>query len=538
MDKYMASSLENFVSDLKAHEISVVRTDLTDFLKDESRFRGHAEGLIRPSGKHEVVQVLAAANRSAVPVTIASGRTSLTGASVPAGGIVMDLSRLNALNPADPSETEPGINLKQYKSFVELNGLFYPPDPTSEESCTLGGTVATNASGALSYKYGPTRDYVEGIEVVLASGLILKLNRGQIESRNGEFRIPADMFSPRADSDTVLPVPGTEPRPWRDCKNSAGLFSSDPLDLMDLFIGSEGILGVIVKIKTRLLPARPPYFALMAYLPDRQTTVRLVTMLDNFRKHLSGEKEIQRELHRELAYLGLSEDSRFITKLQPSCMEWLHRSVAPFLSAETRHKLRNAYGALYIEQEYGASENPMERASIWAELVAVLNEKLTGREIVTEVAFDSGQIRRMRKERQSVPEQLNEQIRPGLVKVATDFSVPMKSLDTFLALHDELPPGKTYWFGHIGNAHIHANMIPDSSEEMELFRAEYRLMAKEICSLGGSVSGEHGIGKLKHDMLEMMIGRRGLENIRSIKRILDPRFILNPGNVVPETTKP
>ncbi|WP_041285849.1 FAD-binding oxidoreductase [Desulfomonile tiedjei] len=412
--------------------------------------------------------------------------------------------------------------------------MFYPPDPTSEESCTLGGTVATNASGALSYRYGPTRDYVEAIEVVLASGSVLKLHRGLIESRNGVFRIPAEMFSPRADLDLVLPVPGVEQRPWRECKNSAGLFSSDPLDLIDLFIGSEGILGVIVNIKTRLLPARLPHFALMAYLPDRQTTVRLVTLLDHFRRCLSGETEIERELCRELAFWGMSKNSRLIAKLQPSCMEWLHRSVAPFLSAEIGHKLHTAYGALYIEQEYDPTEDPMELASIWAEFIESLNGRLAGTGIVTEVAFDSGQIRRMRKERQSVPEQLNELIRPGLVKVATDFSVPMKSLDTFLALHDELPQGKTYWFGHIGNAHIHANMIPDSPEEMEHFRAEYRLMAKKICSLGGSVSGEHGIGKLKREMLEMMIGRQGLESIRNIKSILDPGFILNPGNIISE----
>ncbi len=528
---------DEFVSELEGHGISVVRTDLSDFVKDESRFRGHAEGLVRPSNKHEVIRAITAANRYSVPITIASGRTSLTGASVPTGGIVMDLSRLNAVNPVDPSETEPGINLRQYKNLVELNGMFYPPDPTSEESCTLGGIVATNASGALSYRYGPTRDYVEAIEVVLASGSVLKLHRGRIESRNGVFKIPAEMFSPRADVDLVLPVPGIEPRPWRECKNSAGIFSADPLDLVDLFIGSEGILGVIVNIKSRLLPARLPHFALMAYLPDRQTTVRLVTLLDYFRKYLSGETEIERDLHRELAFWKISKNSRLIAKLQPSCMEWLHRSVAPFLSTETRHKLRNAYGALYMEQEYAASEDPMDRASIWAEFVESLNEKLTGTGIVTEVAFDPGQIRRMRKERQSVPEQLNELIRPGLVKVATDFSVPMKSLDTFLALHDELPRGKTYWFGHIGNAHIHANMIPDSPEEMEHFRAAYRLMAKKICSLGGSVSGEHGIGKLKRDMLEMMIGRQGLESIRNIKRILDPGFILNPGNIVPQTMK-
>ncbi|WP_083846572.1 FAD-binding oxidoreductase [Desulfomonile tiedjei] len=105
----MASSLDNFISELKAHGISVTRTDLTDFMKDESRFRGHAEGMIRPSNKHEVIQAITAANRHSVPITVASGRTSLTGASVPIDGIVMDLSRLNAVNPADPSETEPGI---------------------------------------------------------------------------------------------------------------------------------------------------------------------------------------------------------------------------------------------------------------------------------------------------------------------------------------------------------------------------------------------------------------------------------------------
>jgi D-lactate dehydrogenase (cytochrome) len=186
-----------------------------------------------------------------------------------------------------------------------------------------------------------------------------------------------------------------------------------------------------------------------------------------------------------------------------------------------------------LEQEYGRDKDPMEILSQWAALVDAFNNGYARGGIVTEVALDHGQIRRLRLERQSIPEKLNELIRPGLVKIGMDFSVPMEKLEELLLLYESLPHGKSYSFGHIGNAHIHCNLLPDSPEEMQSFQRIYLSIAKKICLMGGSVSGEHGIGKLKHEALKLMIGDRALENIMLVKQILDPNSILNIGNMIP-----
>ena len=177
----------------------------------------------------------------------------------------------------------------------------------------------------------------------------------------------------------------------------------------------------------------------------------------------------------------------------------------------------------------------MARASQWALLVDMLNRSsLTdAHPIETEVALDENQIRKMKRDRQSVPEKLNESIRPGMVKIGTDFAVPMKHLERLMKLYDDaLPRGKSYVFGHIGNAHLHSNILAENADELEFYRSLLLKLAAEVCKVGGSVSGEHGIGKLKHKVLEIMLGTEGINEIRRIKRILDPNLILNINNMV------
>ena len=199
-----------------------------------------------------------------VRLTVVSGKTSLTGAPVPLGGVIIDLAGLDSIDPDDPSVVGPGTVLKRYRDYVDSQGLFYPPDPTSADSCTIGGNVACNASGALSYLYGPTRDYIRGLKIVLPTGNLLDIDRGVVTSAAGQFNIPRDLLIGDSPQELTIPVPTRGSRPWSVCKSSAGLYSSEPMDLVDLFIGSEGILGIVVEVRTKLLPRRNPYFALDA----------------------------------------------------------------------------------------------------------------------------------------------------------------------------------------------------------------------------------------------------------------------------------
>jgi len=117
--------------------------------------------------------------------------------------------------------------------------------------------------------------------------------------------------------------------------------------------------------------------------------------------------------------------------------------------------------------------------------------------------------------------------------MAMDFSVPVEHLKRLLELYDrKLPSGRAYIFGHIGNAHLHVNLLPQNTKEQEEDGLLYMDLAREVCSMGGSVSGEHGIGKLKHEALEIMLGAEGIEEIRRLKKIMDPNGILNIGNMV------
>ncbi len=533
------SEMERFLSACRKLGLIVREDGFEDYLHDESRFQGQASALVRARNQGDVIEIVRLANAESLPLTVVSGKTSLTGASVPTDGVVLDVKGLDKIDPDDPSLVEPGVITKVYKDWVDARGLFYPPDPTSEDSCTLGGNVACNASGALSYLYGPTRAYIQGLRMLLPFGAVLEIERGRIVSRGGTFTVPARFMEPRPSRDLVIPIPRTGAPTWNTCKNAAGLFSEEPMDLVDLFIGSEGILGVILGIKTVLLPRRKPCFALMIYLPNRGRTVELVNLLHNFRRLFhDGEFGLREELSGTLqAMSGESAplDLGRFSGVVPSCMEWLGSAVGRFLSPERAESLARCYGALFLEQEYPAGNDPLEIASQWADLMDLI-DRWWGPErgtIETEVALDEKQIRNLRKDRERVPEKLNEAVRPGMVKIGMDFSVPREHLGRLLSLYDEtLPQDRTYVFGHIGNAHIHANVLPESREDAAACHILYGDLARKVCSLGGSVSGEHGIGKLKHEALEIMIGRRGIDEVRKVKRALDPLGILNVPNMV------
>src|ERR1051325_1692243 len=217
--------------------------EIQSFLSDASFMRdGYADRVVLPESVEEVAEVLAAANRDRTPVTISGAGTGTVGGRGAFGGIVLATDRLNHIKSIETNEqgagrgvAEPGVILADFQRAVDQKGLLYPPDPT-ERGAYLGGTVATNASGARTFKYGPTRNYIERLNVVLATGEILDLRRGGI--RLSEIR--------------QISFPTYRPPATR--KNATGYFVAPNMDAIDLFIGSEGTLGVICEIETRLVP--------------------------------------------------------------------------------------------------------------------------------------------------------------------------------------------------------------------------------------------------------------------------------------------
>jgi D-lactate dehydrogenase (cytochrome) len=507
-------TLHKFLETCQTLDLPLQVTELDPWLGDESKLRGRASAVIKAKTADHVAQTLKTANEFGVEVTVSAARTSLTGSSVPFGGIAMDVSGINQVDQKDCALAGPGIILSEYKKAVAEHGFFFPPDPTSEDSCSLGGIAATNASGAQSYHYGPTRDWIDGLQVVLPTGRMVEIERGAIKAANGALTIPGSLLSPQKRHDLTIPVPVSKMPDWRICKNAAGLYSSPEMDLIDLFIGAEGILGVITGLKTKPAPERKPFFGLKIYLRDRDQAIVLIRALDLLKGNVSAESYPPEDIVGKI---------RRLNRISPLCIEWLGKSTLKLID---RNRRDEHYGALYLEQEYDDAAEILTQFTEFIDLVS------NGESLKTELAMDDNSLRRIKRERQSVPEKLNEMVKPGLTKLGTDFSLPRPKLRELFEIHDRLPEDKTFVFGHVGNTHLHANLMPESPEEADRFREIIYDAAKEVINLGGSVSAEHGIGKIKRNLLNLMIGDDAIRSIRQIKSVLDPKWILNPGNMI------
>src|SRR6266850_3899912 len=229
--------------------------EIQSFLGDSSHVSGgFAERVVLPENARDVVEVLGEASRTQTPVTISGAGTGTVAGRVPFGGVVLATDKLNRIKQIAHDDlgggravAEAGVILGDFQRAVESEGLLYPPDPT-ERSCFLGGTVATNASGARTFKYGPTRNYVDRLKIALATGEVIELRRGELQAdRMGRIELPLPSGRLLEAQLPAYHMPHTR-------KHASGYYIAPEMDLLDLFIGSEGTLGVVVEIEVALLP--------------------------------------------------------------------------------------------------------------------------------------------------------------------------------------------------------------------------------------------------------------------------------------------
>src|SRR6266545_2199406 len=228
--------------------------EIQSFLADASHMRGgHAERVVFPESTEEVAEVLCAATRDKTSVTVSGAGTGTVGGRIPFAGIVLATDKLKQIKslvhegPGGSAVAEAGVRLSDLQRFVESEDLFYPPDPT-ERSCFLGGTVATNASGARTFRYGPTRNYVRRLKIALATGEVIDLRRGELKAdSSGRIRIPLPGGGMVEAQLPTYRMPRTR-------KHASGYYVAPGMDVLDLFIGSEGTLGVILEVEVALLP--------------------------------------------------------------------------------------------------------------------------------------------------------------------------------------------------------------------------------------------------------------------------------------------
>ena len=224
------------------------QSEIQNYLKDASNTEGFCEAVAFPESTDDIISIVKKANIDSTKVTVCGNKTGLAGGSVPKGGIVLSTEKMNRILEINEIEkyavVEPGVILSDFLTELKSRKLYYPPDPT-ELNCFIGGTVATNASGSKTFKYGPTRDFVLGFEIILPTGELLFLERGDTFANNNILKLNV-----RDGKNINLIIPNVRSVPT---KNTAGYFCKENMDAVDLFIGSEGTLGIFSKIKLKLL---------------------------------------------------------------------------------------------------------------------------------------------------------------------------------------------------------------------------------------------------------------------------------------------
>ncbi|HNY25780.1 MAG TPA: FAD-binding oxidoreductase [Candidatus Sumerlaeota bacterium] len=515
------------------------------YLADESRQHGTAQWIAFPRTEMDVAAALEFARKTQQPITVQGARTGITGGAVPNGGLILNMSRMNrilGLRYEPESDyfllrVEPGIllcDLNETLQSLQFDSAewdeescktldllrnskprFFPPDPT-ETSASVGGMVANNASGARSFAYGPTAQHVESLRALVLNGTLLELSRGQHKAQARTFHLEMDSGETFRGQ-----LPSCDP-PMVKC--AAGYRTGADMDLVDLFTGMEGTLGVLTGIELRLAPAPSFIWGMTAFLPSEENALKFVRIL-------RGERVAGFESHEPF--------------LQPVAIEFFNQNVLTLLR---RHKRENtaftdipeppadARVAIYLEF-HGDDEETVSAAVLHASNALVL---LDGDEDATWLATEPRELARLAHFRHAAPEAVNLLIDerrkqyPDLTKLGTDMSVPDSCLGKIMSLYnnDLKASGlESVIFGHIGNNHLHVNILPRNPDEYAQGRALYLDWAREVVSMGGSVSAEHGIGKLKRAFLELMYGPEMIDEMRALKRVFDPQGLLNPGNL-------
>lgn len=462
---------------------------IAPYLRDASNFPGgSADEVLIPETLEDLTGFL---KSNTLPVTVAGAGTGLTASRIPESGRIVSLEKFDYMGGIEDGSIEvgPAVSLSALDERLSGTPYFYPPNPT-EWLASVGGTLATNASGSRSYKMGVTRDHVLGAEIVLADGRRVDLRRGQT------IQDPLEL-----DDGSRIEFPPVRYRSPR-CKNAAGYYVQPGMDWLDLFIGSDGTLGIFTRVRLRLSP-RPAGFLSGVLFFDRE--------------------EACWDLVIRLRGLGRAD-------IAPCSLEYFDHGSLVRLRREYENIPERARAALFFEQDVAREEEMDPCLESWV-------ETLEGFDVLLDDSWFAGNERdvaRFHEFRHAIPMLINEEnSRLGRVKIGTDFAVGDSHLAELMKLYRQVlgESGLDHViFGHLGDNHLHINLLP-GPEEVARARAVYDTLAARVLEWGGTVSAEHGIGKLKKDYLAKMVGAEGLGDMQTIKRALDPAGLLGRGNL-------
>ncbi|HFD39343.1 MAG TPA: FAD-binding protein [Anaerolineae bacterium] len=435
--------------------------DLVAYSYDGTFAEHRPDAVVQPDSTEQVSAVMKVAWREEIPVVPRGMASGLAAAAVPmSGGLVLDTCRLNQIFEIDEVNftvtAGAGVITQHLADTVAQKGLFYPPDPSSIRQSTLGGNAACNAGGPRCLKYGVTGDYVMGLTVVLADGRVLKTGGKAIKNVTG-------------------------------------------YNLTQLFVGSEGTLGIITELLLKLIP-RPKVArtakAIFPKLADASVAVNNILVAGIIPATIELVDETAIATIEEAMHLGLPLDVEAMLIIEADGME----EDVVLRQVEAIADICRASGAREVE----VARNEEERAELW-------------------------------RARRSISPSL---ARRAPNKLGEDISVPRSAIPNAVAAVKEI--SRKYdlpiaIFGHAGDGNLHPNILfdkkdPDQVERMKQAAAD--IFAASV-RLGGTLSGEHGVGNLKLPFLEQDLGPLYIEVMGKIKKALDPKGILNPGKVVP-----
>lgn len=455
------TQIEKIKSIVKSGRVLTDESDRYSYSFDSSFGTYLPDAVIQTKSVEELSEIVKYANVEKIPIYPRGQSTCLSGGPLPVkGGVVIDLSVMDDLLEIDEEDlvavVSPGVVTARIHEAAEEKGLMYPPDPSSANVSTIGGNLAENSGGPRGLKYGVTKDYVIGLEVITPQGEIIKTG-------------------------------------GRTVKNVTGY------DLTKLIVGSEGTLGIITKAILRLIPKPPATETMMA------------------------------------AFNNLVDAGTAITKILtsgilPSKLELLDQ--ASMIAIENYEPLGlpvDAQAIILIELD-GHPEALKEEVQKVVEVCKTIGARNI---VVPKSKEEKDEIWRARK----IISPAIVRIKP--TKISEDATIPRSKIPEMCARLEEIK--KKYnvhlvVFGHAGDGNLHPNIICDKSDREEMKRVEQAVaeIFSAAIELGGTLSGEHGIGTMKSPFMEMELGKAGVDMMRRIKEAWDPNNIMNPGKIFPE----
>jgi D-lactate dehydrogenase (cytochrome) len=484
----------------------IIKTDqdtLLSYLEDSSGLLGgFCQKVFLPESEKEMREILKQASSEKTPVTISGAGTGVAAGRIPFGGAVISTEKLNRILEIDPEKKsailEPGVRIEDLQKEAKKFDLVYPVDAT-ETTAYIGGNIATNASGSRCFRYGPTRKFVQRLKAILANGEHLEIERGKIFAQGRKISV--------AGREIILPN-----YQMPKIKNAAGYFIEENMDFIDLFIGQEGTLAVISEVEVGLIKRWQGIFAFLAFFPKKEEALSFV---------LEARKE---------SYLNRKQKRQGINAL---AMEYFDFYALELLRQKYPQIPQNVQACVYIEQDFSQAEESAVSAA-WVKLLEKFGVDLAN----TWAGESEKEVEKFKEFRHVLPEMVNEIVKKNkMPKVGTDLAVPDDKLPDLIRFYAaKLKETKIAYvlFGHIGENHLHLNMLPKDEAEFRKAKAIYLEFSRFAVSSGGTVSAEHGIGKIKHPYLEAMYGKQAIQEMGQLKKSLDPACILGLDNIFPK----